>query len=89
MSGFEAFTFDKEDPSFYGGNELHRVKQEKIRTVMKKYGFDALLLFQSSSVRYVTDFFVKGYRAYGMALEYLTVVPLEGEPILGYLSGSD
>jgi Xaa-Pro aminopeptidase len=56
---------------------------------MKKYNLDALLLFASPSVRYVTDFFVKGYRAYSQDQEYLVVLPLEGAPILGYSSGSD
>lgn len=89
MPASEEFNFKMEDPAFYGGDALRKVKKEKIRKAMKTYDLDALLLFATPSVRYVTDFFAKGYRAYSQAIEYLAVVPLEGEPILGYSSGSD
>lgn len=85
----QEFKWEREEPSFYGGDELHKVKAEKVQRSMEKYGLDALLLFQSNAVRYVTDFFAKGYRAYSQDLEYLAVVPRGKEPILGFQSGSD
>ena len=83
------FIWAREKPSFYVGDELHKVKQEKLQKSIEKHGFDALLLFQSPAVRYVTDFFTKGYRAYSHDLEYLAVVPKGQKPVLGYQSGSD
>jgi len=80
---------ERENPSFYGGDELRQVKQKKIQRIMEKYQFDALLLFSSPSVRYVTDFFPKGYRAYTQDIEYLALVPRGKEAALGYSSGSD
>lgn len=89
MIGSKEFEFHKENPSFYGGDRLGRIKKEKVRRAMETNNLDVLLLFATPSVRYVTDFFPKGYRAYAQDLEYLAVVPLDGEPILGYSSGSD
>jgi len=89
MAQSQEVTLKREEPSYYAGNELHKIKMEKIQKSMEKYGFDALLLFQSPSVRYVTDFFAKGYRSYSQDLEYCVVVPRAKEPILGYQSGSD
>lgn len=83
------FKFERGDPSYYVGDEVHRIKQEKIQDAMGRHGFDALLFLQSAAVRYVTDFFVKGYRSYTQNIEYLAVVPKGKEPILGYRSGSD
>jgi Xaa-Pro aminopeptidase len=85
----EEFTWKREEPSFYGGDELHKIKAEKVQKSLEKYDFDALLLFQSPAVRYVTDFFVKGYRSLSHDLEYLAIVPRGKEPILGFQSGSD
>lgn len=79
----------REDPSYYGGDELRKIKLEKIQKAMERHGLDALLLFQSPAVRYTTDFFAKGYRSYSHDLEYCSVVPRGKEPILGYQSGSD
>jgi len=81
--------FKRENPTYYCGDHLHKVKTKKINDCIKKYNLNALLLFQSQAVRYVTDFFTKGYRAYSQDLEYLAVVPKGKEPILGYQSGSD
>lgn len=77
-----------EEPPFYAGDTLHKVKQQKIRDAMRKYDFDAFLLIKSEAVRYVTDFYVKGYRPF-MDLEYFVLVSREEEPILGFSSGSD
>jgi Xaa-Pro aminopeptidase len=83
------FVFKREEPSYYCGDELHKVKAEKVQKIMGNNDLDALLLFQSPAVRYVTDFFTKGYRAYSQDLEYCALIPLGKEPILGYQSGSD
>lgn len=83
------FKWEREEPSYYVGDELHRIKAEKIQKSMEKHGFDGLLLFQSPAVRYVTDFYTKGYRAYSQDLEYLSVIPRGKDPILGFQSGSD
>jgi len=85
----QEFKWEREEPSYYCGDELHKVKAERVQRSMEKYGLDALLLFQYPAVRYVTDFFAKGYRAYSQDLEYLVVVPRGKEPILGFQSGSD
>ena len=89
MAESQEFRWQREDPSFYVGDELHKIKTEKIQKSMEKHGFDALLLIQSPYVRYVTDFFTKGYRSFTHDLEYLAVVPRGKEPILGFQSGSD
>lgn len=89
MAQPKEFEWKREKPSYYGGDELHKIKAERVQKAMENYGFDALLLFQSPAVRYVTDFFVKGYRSYSQDLEYLAVVPKGKKPILGYQSGSD
>lgn len=81
-------TLWKEKPSFYGGDELHAWKQEKVRATMREHGIDALLFTKSEAVRYVTDFYVKGYRPY-MDPEYFVVFPQNGDPIVGHTSGSD
>lgn len=78
----------KEDPSYYVGDTLHNVKQEKIQQAMSQNGLDGLLLTKAEAVRYATDFYVKGYRPF-IEPEYLTVIPKGGKPIVGHTSGSD
>ena len=80
--------YEKENPSFYCGDELHEAKQEKIHKFMEQAGFDALLFVRSEVVRYITDFFIKGYRPF-FELEYFVIVPKNGSPIVGHTSGSD
>ena len=46
------------------------------------------MLLKAEAVRYVTDFYAKGYRPF-FEPEYLTVVPKNADPIVGYTSGSD
>jgi Xaa-Pro aminopeptidase len=76
-------------PIFYPGDELHRVKNEKIQDALGENGLDAFLFTKHDAVRYVTDFYVKGYRPYP-ELEYLTIVPKGRAPVLGYsLSGEE
>ncbi|MCG8355286.1 MAG: Xaa-Pro peptidase family protein [Kiloniellales bacterium] len=81
-------SFEKQDPIFYAGDTLHRIKQEKIQRAMERAGYDALLLFKAEAVRYVTDFYVKGFRPF-MEPEYLVLVPRGGAPAVGHSSGSD
>ena len=81
-------SFQKQDPIFYCGDVLHRIKQEKIQKAIERVGYDALLLFKAEAVRYVTDFYVKGYRPF-MEPEYLVLVPRGKAPVVGYTSGSD
>lgn len=81
-------SFQKQDPLFYAGNELHKIKQEKVQRAMERAGYDALLLFKAEAVRYVTDFYVKGFRPF-MEPEYLVLVPRGKAPAVGHTSGSD
>lgn len=81
-------TFEKQDPEFYAGDALHRVKQERIQDAMERAGYDALLLFKAEAVRYVTDFYVKGFRPF-MEPEYVVLVVRGRPPAVGYTSGSD
>ena len=81
-------SFRKQDPIFYPGDEIHRVKQEKVQAVLAASGFDALLLFKAEAVRYVTDFYTKGYRPF-MEPEYLVLVSKGAPPAVGHVSGSD
>jgi Xaa-Pro aminopeptidase len=62
---------------------------EKIKDLMKKKDLDGIIFFKPEAIRYLTDFFVKGYRAASMDIEYIGVIFRDSEPILGYQSGSD
>jgi Xaa-Pro aminopeptidase len=77
-----------EAPSFYGGDELHAWKQAQLQATMAQHGLDAVLFTKSEAVRYVTDFYAKGYRPF-MDPEYFVVVPVNVAPVVGYSSGSD
>ena len=81
-------TFEKQNPIFYPGDEVHRAKQIKIQAAIERSGYDALLLFKAEAVRYVTDFYVKGYRPF-MEPEYVVLVPKGKAPVVGHTSGSD
>lgn len=83
-----AATFKKQDPIFYPGEAIHRAKQEKIQAELQRSGFDAFLLFKAEAVRYVTDFYVKGFRPF-MEPEYIVLVSKGRPPAVGYISGSD
>ena len=80
--------FQKQPPIFYGGDELHRVKQARLQEALAQSGLDALLFFKAEAVRYVTDFYVKGFRPF-MELEYVALVVKGKPPAVGYISGSD
>ncbi len=87
-SDVEIVPFAKEEPSFYGGDALHVYKQEKIQKLIEKYGLDGVLFLRSEIVRYISDFFVKGYRPF-FELEYFVLLPKNGKYSVGYSSGSD
>jgi Xaa-Pro aminopeptidase len=80
--------FQKQDPIFYPGDTLHRVKQQKVQAELERSGFDAFLLFKAEAVRYITDFYVKGFRPF-MEPEYVVLVAKGKPPAVGYISGSD
>jgi Xaa-Pro aminopeptidase len=81
-------SFQKQDPIFYAGDELHRVKRDKVQAALEKSGLDALLFFKAEATRYITDFYVKGFRPF-MEPEYVVLVPKGKPPAVGYISGSD
>jgi Xaa-Pro aminopeptidase len=78
----------KQDPIFYPGDALHHIKQQKVQDALERSGLDALLLFKAEAVRYVTDFYVKGFRPF-MEPEYVVLVARGKPPAVGYISGSD
>lgn len=80
--------FEKQAPIFYAGDELHRVKQQKLQDALARSDLDALLFFKAEAVRYITDFYVKGFRPF-MEPEYVVLVVKGRPPIVGYISGSD
>jgi hypothetical protein len=80
--------YPRENPSFYGGDELHKAKEDKVQNLIEKWGLDGLLFLRSEVVRYITDFFVKGYRPF-FELEYFVLIPKGKKPSVGYSSGSD
>lgn len=84
----EVLPYPKEKPSYYCGDELHIAKQQKLQNLIEKWGLDAVLFLRSEVVRYITDFYVKGFRPF-FELEYFVVVPKSKNPIVGHTSGSD
>lgn len=86
MDGFAGF--QKQPPIFYAGDELHRVKQSRLQTALLESGLDAFLFFKAEAVRYITDFYVKGFRPF-MEPEYVVLVAKGRAPAVGYISGSD
>lgn len=80
--------FAKQSPSFYAGDELHAIKQEKLQKALEKSGFDAFLFCKAEAVRWCTDFYVKGFRPF-LEPEYVALVVKGKPPVVGYISGSD
>jgi Xaa-Pro aminopeptidase len=80
--------FSKQSPIFYAGDELHVIKQRKVQEALAAAGLDALLFFKAEAVRYITDFYVKGFRPF-MEPEYVVLVVKGQPPAVGYVSGSD
>jgi Xaa-Pro aminopeptidase len=80
--------FQKEDPVFYAGDELHRIKRGKLQEAIARSGLDALMFFKAEAVRYITDFYAKDFRPF-MEPEYVVLVAKGQPPAVGYVSGSD
>jgi len=80
--------FEKQSPVFYAGDDLHRIKKLRVQKALENSGLDAFLFFKAEAVRYVTDFYVKGFRPF-MEPEYFVLVARDRAPVLGYISGSD
>src|SRR5262245_45629101 len=78
----------RQAPPFYAGDALHRIKQEKVQQALVEASLDAFLFFKAEAVRYITDFYVKGFRPF-MELEYVVLVAEGRPPAIGYISGSD
>jgi Xaa-Pro aminopeptidase len=81
-------TFKKQPPSFYAGDALHAIKQQKLQKALEQSGFDAFLFCKAEAVRWVTDFYVKGFRPF-LEPEYVALVVKGKPPVVGYISGSD
>lgn len=84
----EAFRFERQDPPFYPGEELHRIKQARVQAALDASGLDAFLFFKAEAVRYVTDFYAKGFRPF-MEPEYVVLIAKGRPPAVGHVSGSD
>ena len=82
-------TQSDESMPYFCGFDLLNAKWAQIRSLMQKYELDGILLFDSPSVRYVSGFYVKGYRTISMDIEYLVAMFQSGPPVLGFVSGSD
>jgi Xaa-Pro aminopeptidase len=80
--------YQKQPPIFYAGDELHQIKQRKVQQALERSGLDALIFFKAEAVRYLTDFYVKGFRPF-MEPEYVVLVAKGQPPAVGYISGSD
>jgi Xaa-Pro aminopeptidase len=80
--------FQRQPPEFYPGDELHQIKQKKVQDALERSGLDALIFFKAEAVRYISDFYVKGFRPF-MEPEYVVLVPKGRPPAVGYISGSD
>jgi Xaa-Pro aminopeptidase len=80
--------FQKQQPIFYAGDELHAIKQRRLQQALDTAGLDALLFFKAEAVRYITDFYVKGFRPF-MEPEYVVLVAKGQKPAVAYVSGSD
>src|SRR5262245_26292000 len=78
----------RQSPIFYPGDELHRLKQEKVQRALQDESLDAFLFFKAEAVRYITDFYVKGFRPF-MEPEYVVLAAKGRAPAVGYISGSD
>ena len=80
---------ERKDPIYYCGDEVRQFKQERIQKLLEEKELDGLLFFKPEGVRYMTDFFVKGFRAVSMDIEYFSLKVREKEPVLAHQSGSD
>lgn len=44
-------SFPKQDPIFFAGDELHRLKQAKVQQALERSDVDALVFFKAEAVR--------------------------------------
>ena len=65
--------FARQDPVFYAGDSCMRSSSGACKEALASSGFDAFLFFKAEAVRYITDFYVKGYRPF-MEPEYVVLV---------------
>jgi Xaa-Pro aminopeptidase len=84
----QTLSFKRQSPEFYAGDTLHAIKQAKVQAALGASSFDAFLFFKAEAVRYITDFYVKGFRPF-MEPEYVVLVARGKKPVVGYISGSD
>jgi Xaa-Pro aminopeptidase len=75
-------------PLFYCGDDVHQAKLEKIQAALQTRQLDGLLLLKHDAVRYVTEFYAKGYRPF-LDLEYAALVPQGRDPVLGFTIGGE
>lgn len=75
-------------PLFYCGDEIHQAKMGKVQASLRTRGLDGLLLLKHDAVRYVTEFYTKGYRPF-LDFEYAAFVPLGKDPVLGFTLGGE
>jgi Xaa-Pro aminopeptidase len=79
----------QQTPLFYCGDEVHQAKLEKVQAALRDRGLDGLLLLKHDSVRYVTEFYAKGYRPF-LDFEYAAYVPAGQDPVLAFsLAGEE
>lgn len=77
------------EPLFYCGDEVHQAKLTKVQAALRARDLDGLLLLKHDAVRYVTEFYAKGYRPF-LGLEYAALVPRSRDPVLGFtLAGEE
>jgi Xaa-Pro aminopeptidase len=77
-----------EQPLFYCGDDVHEAKTQKIQDALVHWDLDGLLLLKHDSVRYVTEFYAKGYRPF-LDIEYAVIVPRGRAPILGFTTAGE
>ena len=71
------------EPLFYCGDDVHRAKIQKVQDALIRRDLDALLLLKHDAVRYVTEFYAKGYRPF-LDIEYAALVPRGRDAVLGF-----
>lgn len=73
---------------FHVAAALVSARVDRLFRAMRDLEIRALLLTKPESIRYITNFPVKGYRPF-IEIEYACVLPLDGPPSLVYSSGAD
>ena len=75
-------------PSLEAAGITYRAPVDARKSPFAASSFDAFIFFKAEAVRYITDFYVKGYRPF-MEPEYFVLVLKGKPPVVGYISGSD